>query len=131
MREQSMSSRNEIQRKKARRLRRKRHLRKRIYGTAEVPRLTVTRSHKNICCQLIDDQRGVTLASASTLQKDVGQLASGGEGKCGAAAVVGKVIAERSKALGIARAQFDRNGYRFHGRVKALLEAARGEGLKV
>jgi large subunit ribosomal protein L18 len=98
-----------------------------VYGSAEQPRLTVFRSHKNISCQLIDDSKGVTLASASTLQKAIG--ATGGN--CAAAALVGTAIAEQSLALGISAAQFDRNGYRFHGRVKALVEAAREAGLKV
>lgn len=108
-------------------MRRKRHIRRSVYGSAEKPRLTVFRSHNNISCQLIDDFKGVTLASASTLQKALG--ASGGN--CNAAVAVGKAIAERSLALGISTAQFDRNGYRFHGRVQALVEAAREAGLKV
>lgn len=126
-----MSSRNVIREKQARRLRRKRHLRRTIFGTAEVPRLTVSRSHRNISCQVIDDQRGVTLTSASTQQKDVTSRVEGSTGNRKAAAVVGKVLAERMKALGLTRAQFDRNGYRFHGRVKALVEAARAEGLNI
>ena len=126
-----MSSRNQLKGKLARRLRRKRFIRRRIFGTAEKPRLSVSRSHKNISCQLIDDQRGVTLAAASSLQKDIRTMLEGGAGNCKAAAIVGKVIAEKGNALGIVVAQFDRNGYRFHGRVKALAEAAREAGLKV
>ncbi len=91
----------------------------------------MSRSHRNISCQVIDDDRGVTLTSASTQQKDVTSRVEGFTGNRKAAAVVGKVLAERMKALGITRAQFDRNGYRFHGRVKALVEAARAEGLKI
>jgi len=126
-----MSARNESKKKLIRRARRKRHIRETVFGTAEKPRLTVYRSHKNIYCQLIDDQHGATLASASSLQKDVSTLIQGFTGNCKAAAAVGKAIAEKGLALGIKQAQFDRNGYKFHGRIKALAEAARGAGLKV
>jgi large subunit ribosomal protein L18 len=126
-----MSSRNETLKKLARRLRRKQHIRKSVFGTGAVPRLTVARSHRNISCQVIDDERGVTLASASTLQKDVRGSIEGAAGNKKAAAVVGKTIAERVKSLGIERVQVDRNGYRFHGCVKALVEAARSAGLKI
>jgi large subunit ribosomal protein L18 len=131
-----MSSRIELKEKSERRLRRKHHVRRSVFGTAATPRFTVFRSHKNISCQLIDDLRGVTLASASTLDKDVRTTLPGSEGdesgrKAKAAALVGKVLAERGKALGITRAAFDRNGYRFHGRIKALVEAARKSGLQV
>lgn len=127
-----MSSRNQLKSKFARRLRRKLHIRRRVYGTPAVPRLTIVRSHKNIGCQLIDDTRGITIASASTLGKDVSVLLEGGSGgNCKAAAAVGKVIAEKGKALGIASAQFDRNGYRYHGRLKALVDAAREAGLRI
>lgn len=93
--------------------------------------MTVFRSHRNICCQLIDDYRGMTLASASTLEKDVREQLEGSAADCKAASLVGRVIAERSLAAGISTARFDRNGYMFHGRVKALAEAAREAGLKV
>jgi large subunit ribosomal protein L18 len=131
-----MSSQNQLKRKNERRLRRKRHVRRSVLGTAANPRLTVFRSHKNISCQLIDDLHGVTLASASTLDKDVRASLAVPEGpeagrKAKAAAAVGKVLAERGKALGITRAAFDRNGYRFHGRIKALVEAARQGGLRI
>ena len=126
-----MSSRNEIKNKAARRIRRKRHVRRTTFGSAQAPRLTVYRSHKNISCQLIDDFKGVTLASASTLGKDVKGLLEGPGGNAKAAAVVGKLIAERVKALGVSAVQFDRNGYRFHGRIKALVNAAREAGLKI
>ena len=126
-----MSSCKKTKDKQARRLRRRRHIRKGIFGTTDHPRLTVFRSHNNIYCQLIDDQRGMTLASASSLQKDVSGQLQGSTGNSKAAVVVGKVLAERALALGIKRAQFDRNGYRFHGRVKALAEAARSAGLKI
>lgn len=126
-----MSSTIEMKKKVARRLRRKRHVRGRVFGTATQPRMTVFRSHKNISCQLVDDQKGVTIAAASSLGKDVRSLTEGRGGNCKAAAAVGKVLAGKVKALGIERVQFDRNGYRYHGRIKALVEAARQAGLKI
>jgi large subunit ribosomal protein L18 len=126
-----MISRNGLKRRNARRLRRKRHIRSSVFGSAECPRLTVFRSHRNICCQLIDDYRGVTLASASTLEKDVRDQLEGSAADRKAAGLIGRVIAERSLAAGVSSARFDRNGYSFHGRVKALADAAREAGLKV
>lgn len=126
-----MSVRTELLKKAKRRLRRRRHIRNRIFGTPEKPRLSVVRSHQHIYCQLVDDLAGRTLASASTRDKEIrAQLESFG-GNCGAAAAVGKAIAERMKAAGVTVAQFDRNGYRFHGRIKALAEAAREAGIKL
>ncbi len=112
-----------------RQLRRRQHVRGKIVGTAERPRLTVFRSSKHIYAQLIDDLRGVTLAAASTVREDVKKdVAYGGNVK--AAAAVGKKIAEAAKSAGIAKAAFDRGHYRYHGRVKALAEAAREGGLQ-
>jgi large subunit ribosomal protein L18 len=91
-------------------------------------RLSVHRSNKNISAQLIDDVRGVTLASASTLEKD---LDVGGKNNVEAAAKVGSLIAERAKKAGIEEAYFDRGGFLFHGKVKALADAAREGGLKI
>jgi len=92
------------------------------------PRLSVFRSAKHIYCQLIDDQRGLTLAAASTLDKELrGSLK--GTGDKAAASAVGKLIAERAKAAGVSEVVFDRGGYLYHGRVKALAEAARESGL--
>ena len=91
-------------------------------------RLSVHRSNKNISVQLIDDVNGVTLASASTMEKDLGMV---GKGNVEAATKVGTVIAERAKAAGVSEAYFDRGGFLFHGRVKALAEAAREAGLKI
>ncbi|MFV0560456.1 MAG: 50S ribosomal protein L18 [Enterococcus sp.] len=107
--------------------RQKRHQRVRntISGTAERPRLNVFRSNKNIYAQLIDDVAGVTLASASTLDKEI----SGGT-KTESATAVGKLIAERGAAKGIKVVVFDRGGYLYHGRVQALAEAARENGLE-
>ena len=93
------------------------------------PRLSIARSHKNISAQIIDDEKGVTLASASTLEKDLRSgLKTGADTE--AAAKVGELIAARAKAAGVDDVVFDRGGYRFHGRVKALADAAREGGLK-
>lgn len=118
-----------IELKKQRRRRRKLRCRKTTYGTPERPRLTVFRSIKNIYAQLIDDTAGRTLVSVSTLNKDVKSSAPSG-GNVAAANVVGKVLAQRALDNGIKAAVFDRNGYRFHGRLKALAEGAREAGLK-
>jgi len=91
-------------------------------------RLSVHRSNKNISAQLIDDVNGVTLASASTLEKDLGFV---GKNSVEAAAKVGAAIAERAAKAGVTEAYFDRGGFLFHGKVKALADAAREGGLKV
>ncbi len=90
-------------------------------------RLSVHRSSKNISVQLIDDVRGVTLAAASTLEKELGFV---GKNNVEAAAKVGAAIAERAKAAGIEECYFDRGGFLFHGKIKALADAAREGGLK-
>lgn len=110
----------------ARRRRRVRHKLRQIGGLR--PRLSVHRSNQNMYAQVIDDVNGHTLASASTLEKDLrDSLKSGGDK--GAAAAIGKRIAERAKSAGVTEVLFDRGGYRYHGRVKALAEAAREGGL--
>ncbi len=92
------------------------------------PRLSVFRSNKHIYAQVIDDSRGVTLAAASSLDKDLrAQLKTGGDRA--AAAAVGRLLAERAKAAGLSKVVFDRGGYLYHGRVQALAEAAREAGL--
>ncbi len=108
---------------KAKRLqRRKWHVRSMVFGTAERPRLSVYRSSKHISAQLIDDIAGRTLAAVTSASKEVrGELKTGGNVK--AAAMIGKAIAERGKAAGIAQVAFDRGGRAYHGRVKALAEA--------
>jgi large subunit ribosomal protein L18 len=93
------------------------------------PRLSVFRSNKHIHAQVIDDVRGVTLASASSIDKELRAAISKGSDKA-AAAAVGKAIAERALAAGVGPVVFDRGGYAFHGRVKALADAAREAGLK-
>ncbi len=112
-----------------RQLRRRRHVRRKIVGTAERPRLSVFRSSKHIYAQLIDDLSGATLAAASSNTKEVrGDLPYGGNVK--AAAAVGKRLAEAAKSKGIQKAAFDRGHYRYHGRVKALADGAREGGLQ-
>ena len=91
------------------------------------PRLSVHRSSKNISVQLIDDGKGVTLAAASTLEKDLGVV---GKNNVEAAAKIGAAIAERAKKAGVEAVLFDRGGFLFHGKVKALADAAREGGLK-
>ena len=116
----SKPDRNKTRKKRQQRVRRK------ISGTAECPRLNVFRSNKNIYAQLIDDVEGVTLASASTLDTEVSTEGS----KVEQAASVGKLIAERAKDNNITKVVFDRAGYQYHGRVQALAEAARENGLE-
>lgn len=112
-----------------RRSRRKRGIRKKVYGTAERPRLTVFRSATNIYAQIIDDDRGVTLCSASTRSKDLRDGLKGG-GNIEAAKKIGSAIAEKAKAQNIEQVCFDRSGFKFHGRIKGLADAAREAGLK-
>ena len=100
-------------------------VRSKIAGTPEVPRLCVFRSNKNISCQIIDDENGVTLASSSSLSL---KLENGGNIE--AAAKVGKAIAEAAKKAKITKVVFDRGGYLYHGRVEALANAARENGLE-
>src|SRR5262245_28223119 len=115
--------------KRKRQLRRRHHVRRGITGTTERPRLTVFRSSKHIYAQLIDDLKGVTLAAASSKAKDVRASTPYG-GNIKAAAVVGKQLAEAAKGKGITKAAFDRGHYRYHGRIKALADAAREGGLQ-
>jgi large subunit ribosomal protein L18 len=109
----------------AQRLKRHVRVRSKITGTPERPRLNVFRSNANIYAQIIDDVNKVTLAAASTLDKDF----EGASGNAEAAKKVGKMIAERAKAKGIENVVFDRGGYIYHGRVAALAEGAREGGL--
>jgi len=106
-----------------RRLRRKKGIRKRVFGTPDQPRLSIFRSQKHIYAQAIDDVNGKTLAHASTVRDESGCTTE-------QAKAVGTAIAEKLKAAGIERVSFDRNGFRYHGRVKALADAAREAGLK-
>jgi large subunit ribosomal protein L18 len=101
-------------------------IRSKVRGTAERPRLAVFRSVANIYAQVIDDGRGATLVSASSIEK--GKRAVGGN--LAAAKTIGKLVAERAKEKGIKRVVFDRGGYLYHGRIKALADAAREAGLE-
>ena len=112
--------------KNAMRLHRHVRVRSKISGTPECPRLNVFRSNANIYAQIIDDVNGVTLVSASTLEKGF----EGATGNAEAAKKVGAVLAERAKEKGIEKVVFDRGGYVYHGRVAALAEGAREAGLK-
>ena len=109
-----------------RRARIKKRIRKIVAGTAERPRLSVFRSNKEIYAQLIDDASGTTLASVSSLKDEAAHSGS----KMEQASTVGKAIAEQASTAGITNVVFDRNGYLYHGRVKAFAEAAREGGLK-
>ncbi|WJH36427.1 50S ribosomal protein L18 [Paenibacillus aurantius] len=108
----------------------KRHLRvrKKIQGTTERPRLSIYRSSKHMYAQIIDDVKGVTLAAASTQDKELKEVGNGGN--VDAAKQVGELIAKRAKENGVEKVVFDRGGYLYHGRVQALADAAREAGLE-
>lgn len=117
-----------VDREKAR-ARRKMHIRKKVYGFTERPRLCVFRSANHIYAQIIDDDKGVTLASASSLDKEIkGQIKTGGNKE--AAKLVGASIARSATSNGIKKVIFDRNGFLYHGRVQVLADAARENGLE-
>jgi large subunit ribosomal protein L18 len=108
----------------ARRLRRRRRVRAKVQGSAERPRISVFRSNRGVCAQLIDDQSGKTIAAVNWTEDELRDL-----GPMDQARRVGALLAERGKAAGIDTAVFDRGGYQYHGRVKALAEGARESGL--
>jgi large subunit ribosomal protein L18 len=110
-------------------LRKRRHhrVRKKVFGTDERPRLAVFRSAKHISAQVIDDRTGRTLAAASTVEADLRSSAGGNKA---AATNVGRLVAERAKAAGVAKVVFDRGGFGYHGRIAALADAAREAGLE-
>lgn len=110
------------------RQRRHRRVRKRVFGTQICPRLSVFKSNRHIYAQIVDDETGRTLTAASTLSPELkGSLVDGN--KTGIARRVGQLLAEKARAASIERVLFDRGGYKFHGRVKALAEGAREGGL--
>jgi large subunit ribosomal protein L18 len=115
--------------KLTRRVRRHRRVRKKVVGSPERPRLSVRRSLRHIHAQIIDDLSGRTLVTASTLTPEVREAIQGIK-KSAAATLVGKEIARRAKEAGISRVAFDRGGYQYHGRVKALADGAREGGLQ-
>jgi len=113
-----------VQTKPQRRLRRRRRVRAKIAGTAERPRLSVYRSNRGVFAQLVDDTAGRTLAAVNWTEADLRDLAPMEQ-----ATRAGRLLAERAKGAGVERCVFDRGGYRFHGRVRALAEGAREGGL--
>jgi large subunit ribosomal protein L18 len=110
----------------ARRLRRRRRVRAKVRGTAQRPRISVFRSNRGVFLQLIDDEAGRTLAAANWTEPELRDLP-----RMEQAARAGALLAERAKAAGIERAVFDRGGYRYHGRVRAIAEGAREGGLAI
>ena len=121
---------NALKEKRAKQLRRHKRVRRKIFGTAEQPRLAIFRSLNQMYAQLIDDVKGNTLAAASTQDKGLRAKLAGKTGNCAAAAAVGQLIAEKAIAVGAKKIVFDRGGFRYHGRVKALADAARKAGLE-
>lgn len=111
------------------RKRRQRRVRAKLFGTAARPRLNVFRSNDNIFAQVIDDEQGFTLASASTIDTEIAPQVND-KNKTDAARIVGQILAERAKTAGIETVIFDRGGFQYHGRVAALAEGAREAGLK-
>ncbi|ODS33796.1 MAG: 50S ribosomal protein L18 [Candidatus Scalindua rubra] len=119
---------NNLKEKYRKRLKRRKGIRRKVFGVKEKPRLSVYRSSRNIYCQLIDDTTGSTLASVSTLTKNIrDKLLYGGNKK--AAELVGQKIAEEAKRIGITGVVFDRGGYKYHGRIKTLADSARKNNL--
>ena len=112
------------------RWRRTNRVRKNIRGTADRPRLSVHRTNKHIYCQLIDDDLGKTLCSASTRDRELSSKISGGGGNCEAAKVIGEALAAKAVAAGVKQIKFDRGPYKFHGRIAELAAAAREGGLE-
>lgn len=112
------------------RMRRKVRIRKKLSGTSDRPRLVVFKSSKHIYAQIIDDTKHMTLLSASSLSKELQEQLKDVKGKISVAQWVGKLIAQKAKANGITRIAFDRGGYKYHGRVKALADSAREAGLE-
>ncbi|MCL6518634.1 MAG: 50S ribosomal protein L18 [Armatimonadetes bacterium] len=118
-----------MNKKQLMRLKRHERIRKRVTGVPERPRLNVFRSLYNIYAQIIDDTKGQTLVSASTLDKEIKEKIKSG-GTVEAAKAVGELLAQRAKEKKITKVVFDRGGYKYHGRVKSLAEAARAGGLE-
>lgn len=120
---------NRFELKKARHLRRKLSVRRRVLGTAERPRLTIYRSLNNFFAQLVDDRKGVTIVSASTIDAEAKSSITAEMHKIEKSKLVGKLIAKRALEHKIDKVVFDRNGYKYHGRVKAFADSARENGL--
>ena len=120
---------NATNRREYSRKRRQYRIRKKFSGTPERPRMNVYRSLQHIFVQVIDDKAGITLCAASSLDKEVKDECAG-KSKSEQAVIIGKLVAERAKAKGIESVVFDRGGFRYHGRIKALADSARETGLK-
>ena len=114
--------------KQQKRLRRHMRIRKKVAGTAACPRFCVSITANNMYCQFIDDEQGVTLASTSTMDKSFKE--QNAKANMEGAALLGKIAADKAKAVEISEVVFDRSGFNYHGRVKAIAEAARENGLK-
>ncbi len=119
-----------LRRNRERLIRRRKHIRRKVFGTAERPRLLMFSSNKHIYTQVVDDNAGKTLAGCSTLTPAVKEKLKDAKGRIGRAKVVGESVAELLKGLKIQSVCFDRNGKKYHGHVKALADAARSGGLK-
>ncbi len=118
----------EIKNTRLQRIRRHKRVRRKVGGNAERPRLAVFRSLRHVYAQVIDDSQGKTLTAASSMEPEVRSQASG-KSKAEVSKIVGALVARRAKGAGIAKVVFDRGGYKYHGRVKALADSARQEGL--
>ena len=114
-----------------RREKKKIRIKKKIFGTAERPRVSVYRSLNQIYAQVVDDTTGKTLFSASSISKEIAEEVKKAKGKVAKAALVGELLAKKAKEQGIETVVFDRSGYAYHGRVKALCEGIRNGGIKV
>lgn len=114
--------------KRLRRIRKKRSIRNKVYGTEQKPRLTVFRSCKNLYAQIIDDDKSITLCSASSLDKEL-NITSVNRNNKDNAQNIGKLLAKKAKEKNISKVVFDRNGYKYHGKIKSLADACREEGL--
>lgn len=119
-----------IKKKKNIRLRSKIKIRKKISGLKDKPRLTIYRSLNNIYAQIVDDSAGNTLVSASSLSKELIEELKNSKGKASKSKIVGKLVAQKALENNITQVVFDRNGYRYHGRIKAIADGAREGGLK-
>ncbi|KLU07727.1 MAG: 50S ribosomal protein L18 [Rhodopirellula sp. JB055] len=113
----------------SKRLRRRRHVRNKLRGNADQPRLCIQRTLKHFACQVVDDQAGKTIFSASTRDKSVREQVKAG-GNCDAAALIGKLVAEKAAEAGVKAVKLDRGHNKYHGRVKAFADAAREAGLQ-
>ena len=117
--------------KRQARLKRKKSIRKKIFGTAERPRLSVYRSHRSIYAQVVDDDEGRTLVAGDSKAAAAVEVPEGLAGKCAEAYKLGRTVAERAKEKGISRMVFDRSGYLYHGRIAALGRGLRDGGIEV